>query len=269
MLNNDQLPFLDTLVTFNPQNKTFSTILYMKPIHSRCITPWESHGSVAFKRAIFVGETKRAIRCSTDSESQKLSLKLIKPLFIDNGYPNRFVKRVIRNTVFERRQQCENQEEFLYLKLTFINEEHKRRALSVINRSNVKIQFSSGASAISEGDIFIYSCSARLISFEIESTSKEINCAEHEYINTSPSPIALAPLLIQFMNGRPLSKVFAPPKNKQDCPRSCETRKLSTKRGCCLTKNVVYEIKFSTCGAAYMGKPAVVQSIKYKVNHKI
>ena len=113
--NNDQLPFLDTLVTFNSQNKTFSTTLYMKPIHSRCITPWESHGSVACKRAILVGETKRAIRCSTDSESQKLSLKLIKQLFIDNGYPNRFVKRVIRNTLFERQQQCINQEELFTL----------------------------------------------------------------------------------------------------------------------------------------------------------
>ena len=54
---------------------------------------------------------------------------------------------------------------------------------------------SSGASTMSEGDIFIYSCSAQLISFEIESTSKEINCAEHEYMNMSPSLIALAPLL--------------------------------------------------------------------------
>ena len=53
----------------------------------------------------------------------------------------------------------------------------------------------SGASAISEEDIFRYSCSAQLISFEIESTSKEINCAEHEYMNMSPSLIALAPLL--------------------------------------------------------------------------
>ena len=53
----------------------------------------------------------------------------------------------------------------------------------------------SGASAISEGDIFIYSCSAQLISFEIESTSKEINGAVHEYMNMSPSLIALAPLL--------------------------------------------------------------------------
>ena len=96
--NNDQLLFLDTLVKFNSQNKTFSTGVYMKPIHSRCISPWESHESAARKRAILVGETKRAIKCSTDSESQKLSLKLIKQLFIDNGYPIKFAKDVIRNT---------------------------------------------------------------------------------------------------------------------------------------------------------------------------
>ena len=55
--------------------------------------------------------------------------------------------------------------------------------------------FCGGASTISEGDIFIYSCSAQLVSFEIKSTSKEINCAEHEYMNMSPSLIALAPLV--------------------------------------------------------------------------
>ena len=54
---------------------------------------------------------------------------------------------------------------------------------------------SSGASAISEGDIFIYSCSAQLISFEVDSISKEISCAEHEYMNMSPSLVALAPPL--------------------------------------------------------------------------
>ena len=46
------------------------------------------------------------------------------------------------------------------------------------------------------GDIFIYSCSAQLISFEIESVSKEINCAECEYMNMSPSLIKLATPLI-------------------------------------------------------------------------
>ena len=39
----------------------------------------------------------------------------------------------------------------------------------------------------------MYSCSAQLISFEVDSISKEINCAEHEYMNMSPSLI-VAPL---------------------------------------------------------------------------
>ena len=65
------------------------------------------------------------------------------------------------------------------------------------HKSHIHTVFvSSGASAINEGDIFIYSCSAQLISFEVDSISKEINCAEHEYMNMPPSLIALAPLLV-------------------------------------------------------------------------
>ena len=43
--NNNQLPFLDTMVSFDREIKHFSTALYIKPIHSLCITPWDSHGS--------------------------------------------------------------------------------------------------------------------------------------------------------------------------------------------------------------------------------
>ena len=53
----NNLPYLDTLVSFNPTIKKFTTSLYVKPIHSRCITPWDSHGSIASKRSIFIGET--------------------------------------------------------------------------------------------------------------------------------------------------------------------------------------------------------------------
>ena len=62
----------------------------------------------------------------------------------------------------------------------------------------VYVLFSGIASSISEGDIFIYSCSAQLISFEIKSILKEINCAEHEYINMSPLLIELATPLVLF-----------------------------------------------------------------------
>ncbi len=39
---------------------------------------------------------------------------------------------------------------------------------------------------IGGGCIFIYSCSARRISFEIKFISKEIRRAEHEYMNIHP-----------------------------------------------------------------------------------
>ena len=69
-----------------------------------------------------------------------------------------------------------------------------------IQNSCSDVLIASGvASSISEGGVFIYSYYAQLISFEIESIPKEINCAEHEYMNMSPSLIELAtPLLIGF-----------------------------------------------------------------------
>ena len=41
-----------------------------------------------------------------------------------------------------------------------------------------------------EGCLFIYSCNTRRISFEINSNSKEIRRAEHEYINKQPLQLA-------------------------------------------------------------------------------
>ena len=96
---NNQLPFLDTVVTFNSDIKTFSTTLYAKLIRSRCISPWDSHGPIALKQAILIGEIKRAVTCSTDSVSPKKSLGKITELFFNNEYPRKFVKAVIRRTL--------------------------------------------------------------------------------------------------------------------------------------------------------------------------
>ena len=63
------------------------------------------------------------------------------------------------------------------------------------------------ASSISEGGIFIYLCSAQLTSFEIDLISKEINCAEHEYMNMSPSLIELATPLHVIHKWNPISAV--------------------------------------------------------------
>ena len=62
---------------------------------------------------------------------------------------------------------------------------------------------SGAASSISEGAIFIYSCSGQLSSFEIKSISKELNCPEHEYMNMAPSLIELAAPLAKCISGPP------------------------------------------------------------------
>ena len=59
-------------------------------------------------------------------------------------------------------------------------------------------RYSGVASSISEGDIFIYLCSAQITSFKIDLISKEINCAEQEYMNMSRSLIELATPLKRY-----------------------------------------------------------------------
>ena len=64
--------------------------------------------------------------------------------------------------------------------------------------------YSGVASSISEGDIFIYSCSEQLSSFEIDLISKELNCPEQEYMNMSPSLIELATPLTGYCSFLPV-----------------------------------------------------------------
>ena len=69
--------------------------------------------------------------------------------------------------------------------------------LNLEMKESLGIIASGVVSSISEGGIFIYSYSAQLISFEIDSISKEINCAEYEYMNMPPSLVELTtPLAI-------------------------------------------------------------------------
>ena len=65
---------------------------------------------------------------------------------------------------------------------------------------SITAYISGAASSISEGAIFIYSCSGQLSSFEIDLISKELNCPEHEYMNMAPSLIELAaPLAYMYL----------------------------------------------------------------------
>ena len=102
---NNLLPFLNTLVSLNHETKKFSTTLYVKSIHSKSITLWDSHGLISSKRVILTRETRRAISRSTDPSSRTKSLFLITSIFTYNGYPIEFVKSVIKCTLSHKEDQ--------------------------------------------------------------------------------------------------------------------------------------------------------------------
>lgn len=152
------------------------------------------------KRGIVVGEIKRAMACSTDKKSERRSIRKIIKIFRSNGYPKRFLTSVVRRTTRDKHNRKEKNPNTIYLKLPFVNEQLKRRALSVIRNTGI-------------GNI-----------------------------KTS------------FVNGLPLARVFAPPKESLDCKQNCETCSMALKSNQCLKKNVVYRISCGHCDLKYIGE---------------
>ena len=169
-----------------------------KPIHSTCIIPWYSHESIASKRSVLIGEIRRAISRSTDS------------IFTSNGYPKQFVRSVIQQTLYTEPQR-DNQEGCIYLKLPYIDEVFKRRALATIRGTGI-------------GNIRVH-----------------------------------------FMNGQPISKIYAPKKGKLSCTIDCDTCKLSEKTNQCHIKNTVYLINCLQCQKVYVGETS--RTIRIRTNY--
>ena len=123
----------------------------LKPIHSQCITPWDSHGPISQKRGILIGEIRRAVSRSTDPRSQQNSLRLITKLYTKNGYPRSFIKSTIKRTLRKCKSQPSEQEQGLvYIKMPFINEDLKRQTQAVLKRTgldNIRVHYINGSSS--------------------------------------------------------------------------------------------------------------------------
>ena len=145
------LPFLDTIVTLHPHNGRFSTDLYMKPINSQCITPWDSHGPISQKGGIVIGEIRRAMSHSTDPRSQQNSLRLITKLYTKNGYPRLFIKSTRKRTLRKCKSQLSEPEQgLIYIKMPFINEDLKRQTQAVLKGTgldNIRVYYINGSSS--------------------------------------------------------------------------------------------------------------------------
>ena len=73
----DSLPFLDTLVTIQPDN-TFSTTVYRKPTHTDQYLHWDSNHHITAKQSVFNTLAFRAKTVSSSQESMDKELEHIK-----------------------------------------------------------------------------------------------------------------------------------------------------------------------------------------------
>ena len=73
----DSLPFLDTLVTIQPDN-TFSTTVYRKPTHTDQYLHWDSNHHITAKQSVFNTLAHRAKTVSSSQESMDKELDHIK-----------------------------------------------------------------------------------------------------------------------------------------------------------------------------------------------
>ena len=73
----DSLPFLDTLVTIQPDN-TFSTTVYRKPTHTDQYLYWDSNHHITAKQSVLNTLAHRAKPVSSSQESMDKELEHIK-----------------------------------------------------------------------------------------------------------------------------------------------------------------------------------------------
>ena len=92
------VPFLDTLVTMKTQGNTtkVETELYIKPMNSGIILHYRSAHPTSTKHNIARNQFRRAIRNSSSSDEEKTSIDKIWTLLVKNGYPEKVLKRILR-----------------------------------------------------------------------------------------------------------------------------------------------------------------------------
>ena len=91
----DKLPFLDVLVTRNRLTQTLHTSVYRKPTHTDRYLHYRSYHSPTIKNGIIKTLLHRSTTICCDRESRKQEVAHIFSVFLHNGYPPHFIRRVL------------------------------------------------------------------------------------------------------------------------------------------------------------------------------
>ena len=141
------VPFLDTLVTVaSDDNATkIETELFIKPTNSGIILHYKSAHPTATKHNIARNQFRRAIKNSSNSDKEKVSIDKIWRLLVSNGYPKKILQRLLeevrRGGRAERagragQKRCTDG----FLSLPYIDEELLCKIQSKVRKSGFKIR---------------------------------------------------------------------------------------------------------------------------------
>ena len=137
----DQLPFLDTLVSLQPDG-TFAYSLFAKPIHSGYTLPSCSHVPYSQKFGVMVHEFRRAIRCSSSDGLKEQSIQFIRQRFLNNGYRDPMIFKAIARAHRPPGRLLHNREQPIYVKVPFVDERSAVEMRKLARKTNLPIQLS-------------------------------------------------------------------------------------------------------------------------------
>ena len=139
-----QLPFLDTLITVYPTG-AYTTELYFKPMTAPIILHYDSAHPMSTKRAVLNAEIRRAIRVSSDQQTIDRSVKRIRALFDQNGYPGALLDKAVKNNLRRRHDTRSSKvkakkETKSFMRLPYIDEPTVKRVNRILRSSGTTLQ---------------------------------------------------------------------------------------------------------------------------------
>ena len=89
------LPFLDTLVQWNP-NKTITVKVYRKPTHTHQYLNYTSHHSISAKQSVITAFLDRADNVVSSERDKEEGKQHILAALQQNGYPRDFIMKTVK-----------------------------------------------------------------------------------------------------------------------------------------------------------------------------
>jgi len=127
----NSLPFLDTVVQYNP-NLSYS--LYIKPVHSNSILHSSSHVPVHRKINLIRNEFARCQARSSNELNASISINIMRSRFTNNGYNTRFINK--HNNA--RRPILKSNEFTTFLKIPFQSNSASAKIKSYLKSANLQ-----------------------------------------------------------------------------------------------------------------------------------